>query len=349
MSTLTAGSKILVTGATGFIGAQVCNEFLKAGHTVVGTTRKAARAQKLREYFERYGAGKFEVAEIEDLEQEGAFDELVKDVEAIAHVASPVFVESDDPVKDYLNKAVNGTLSILNSALRYGKSVKHVVVTSSSASVVRGNSAPEYAHTEEDWNTDASEMMKQLLEKKQPVPHMVGYAASKVEAERALWKFREEAKPHFYISTVLPTFVIGEILPPPGKGKPEEIISSSSKLVLDYYTGENQDPAFTFGSGNRVAVVDVALAHVRAAQRGQATDGQRYILNNRYLSFQEVVDILRKHYPDRNNIIVEGNPGQYGVCPKSLDGSKATRELGIQYTDLETAVVETVESVKQAY
>lgn len=78
-SELTPGSHILVTGVTGFIGAHVTDQFLKAGYSVIGTSRKASRAQKVKDYFDqKYGAGKFEVAEVGDLEDEGAFDDLVK-------------------------------------------------------------------------------------------------------------------------------------------------------------------------------------------------------------------------------------------------------------------------------
>jgi nucleoside-diphosphate-sugar epimerase len=71
-------SRVLVTGVNGFIGAQVANAFLEAGYTVIGTSRKPAKAQKLKDFFRKYGEDKFEVAEVADLEDEGAFDDLVK-------------------------------------------------------------------------------------------------------------------------------------------------------------------------------------------------------------------------------------------------------------------------------
>jgi nucleoside-diphosphate-sugar epimerase len=51
-------------------------------------------------------------------------------VDMIAHVASPTFDQSDDPLRDIIGKAINGTLSVLRSAAAHGETVKHVVVTS---------------------------------------------------------------------------------------------------------------------------------------------------------------------------------------------------------------------------
>jgi hypothetical protein len=68
--------------------------------------------------------------------QEGAFDEAVKDVDAIEHTASPFHYNVDDPqgtlfpsthlckaltsTTELIAPAVNGTVSILKSAVKYG-------------------------------------------------------------------------------------------------------------------------------------------------------------------------------------------------------------------------------------
>jgi nucleoside-diphosphate-sugar epimerase len=73
-----------------------------------------------------------------------------------------------------------------------------------------------------------------------------------------------------------------------------------------------------------VNVEDVAIAHVRAIERGSDTNGERFILVAGGLTLQETVDILRKHYPERKDTMVEGTPGQYPALTQSIDGSKAT-------------------------
>jgi nucleoside-diphosphate-sugar epimerase len=98
-----------------------------------------------------------------------------------------------------------------------------------------------------------------------------------------------------------------------------------------------------------VAVTDVAKAHVKAAEAGATSDGQRYILNGGTYSVQEVLDIFRKEYPERRHIIVEGTPGKYPPATKTVDGSKVNKDLGIVYQDLETTVIQTVDSIKSLY
>lgn len=79
MSTFANGTRVLVTGATGYIGAHVVDQFLQAGFVVVGTSRSAIKAQKTESYFKnRYGDGRFEIYEAGDLEEKGVFDEAVK-------------------------------------------------------------------------------------------------------------------------------------------------------------------------------------------------------------------------------------------------------------------------------
>ncbi|GAB5587557.1 hypothetical protein Unana1_02457 [Umbelopsis nana] len=319
MSTdLTPGCSVLITDITGFIGAHIGEQFLKAGYTVIGTSRKASRAQKLKDYFTgKYGAGKFEVAEVGDLEDAGAFDDLVKDVEVIAHVASPVFPETDDPIRGIIQKAINGTLSVFD--------LRQLM----------------------DWNEQAIIAVNRSVENGQPVPHYIAYGASKTKAEKAIWKFKDENNPRFKISTILPSVVFGALLPAPTAVSDSQ--QSTSKFAFDFYTGENQDPTFSIASGNWVAVTDVAQAHVKAAEAGAASDGQRYILNNGTFSFQEVIDIFRKEYPERRQIIVEGTPGKYHPATKTVDGSKANKDLGIVYQVLETTLIQTVDSIKSLY
>jgi nucleoside-diphosphate-sugar epimerase len=173
---------------------------------------------------------------------------------------------------------------------------------------------------------------------------MISYSASKVEAERALWKYYEETKPHYKLTTVLPSFVIGPVLPPPRSYS--DLTESTTKVAIDFYLGKNRDPTLTLASTNYVSVLDVAKAHVKAVEGGEKTNGERYLLCAREFSFQEVVDIFLRLYPDRRDIIVEGQPGVYPDTVKAVDGSKAIRDLGIVYEDLESILVKTIQSVK---
>lgn len=61
-------SLILATGANGYIGSHVVNQFLQHGYNVRGTVRDAKKHAWVASYFEKkYGAGKFELVEVKDL------------------------------------------------------------------------------------------------------------------------------------------------------------------------------------------------------------------------------------------------------------------------------------------
>jgi hypothetical protein len=61
--------------------------------------------------------------------------------------------------------------------------------------------------------------------------------ASKAEAERALWKFRGERKPHFRINSVLPSTNFGPVITP-------DTVSSTAKFVPILYGGNVKALAF---------------------------------------------------------------------------------------------------------
>lgn len=128
--------------------------------------------------------------------QDGIFDEAVKDVEAVAHTASPFHFNASDP-KELIDPAYKGTTGILKSiqkvkyvlpyyvALTISPGIKRLVVTSSVASVMCSTSKPVGTHyTEKDWNEDSP---KEVEEKGKETPAPTWYRASKTIAERALW------------------------------------------------------------------------------------------------------------------------------------------------------------------
>ncbi|KZT25509.1 NAD(P)-binding protein [Neolentinus lepideus HHB14362 ss-1] len=112
-------SKVLVTGANGYIAIWVVRRLLEKGYSVRGIVRSESKAEHLRQLFNEYG-GKHEVVVVEDITKEGTFDEAVKDIDAIEHTASPFHLLADDP-NEFIEPAVKGTLGVLQSALKYGR------------------------------------------------------------------------------------------------------------------------------------------------------------------------------------------------------------------------------------
>ena len=83
--TIPRGSKILVTGANGYIASNIVDLLLDLGYNVRGTVR--AEKPWLNELFEKkFGKGRFETSIVSEVEKEGAFNDSLKDVSGVVHV-----------------------------------------------------------------------------------------------------------------------------------------------------------------------------------------------------------------------------------------------------------------------
>lgn len=229
-------SKILVSGATGFIAGHAIAQLLAAGHEVVATVRDTSKAERTAHLGALPGAERLSLAAA-DLMSPDAFLPHV-DVDAVLHMASPYAVSVADPKRDLLDPAVNGTLSVLRAAATSGR-VKRVVVTSSMAAVT--DEPDGRVLTEADWNTKSS------LERNP-------YYYSKVMAERAAWDFVEAERPGFDLVVLNPFLVIGPAM--------TAEINTSNQTFVDMWAGVY--PAVMALDWGVVDVRDVAAAHVAA-------------------------------------------------------------------------------------
>jgi len=189
---------VLISGANGYIAGRTVEAFLQAGYHVRGTVRSLKSAKSLQSVLSRYSE-RLEIVEVPDITATGAFDDAVKGVTAIAHLASPVSLFYTDP-EPVIRGAVAGTLSILESAAKE-PSVKNFVLLSSVTAIMRNLDVP-HTYTEDDWN-DFAEAMVAKQGKNTPGP--VIYSASKTAGEKAFWQFAEEKKPSFSMTAINPS------------------------------------------------------------------------------------------------------------------------------------------------
>jgi nucleoside-diphosphate-sugar epimerase len=131
-------STIFITGASGFIGAQITAFALRAGYNVKLSVRREAQIDPLRRAFSEF-ADKLDFVVIPDYTKANAFDGALEGAEHVIHVASPLPGPNE---LDLLTPAVKGTTSILDSASRV-PSIKKVVITASVASLVPLGKAPD--------------------------------------------------------------------------------------------------------------------------------------------------------------------------------------------------------------
>lgn len=120
---------IFITGATGFIGAQTTDSVLKAGYRVRLSIRKAEQESGIRK---RHAAflGNVETVIIPDLSKPESFEKALDGVDHVLHIASPMPGKGDDFVQGYQKPAVDGTLAVLETALKFKKLQKVIIVSS---------------------------------------------------------------------------------------------------------------------------------------------------------------------------------------------------------------------------
>jgi len=329
MPAVQPGSTVLVTGVTGYIAAWAAQYLLEDGYKVIGTVRDEQKAKELEQRFSKFE--KFSLATVKDLQQEGAFDEVVRRVDGILHIASPFHFDTKDVQKDLVEPAVNGTLNLLKAAAK-SKTVSRVVVTSSFAAMMQEHEAP-FTFTEETWNKSSSEAIK-----KDNTNAHHGYLASKAEAEKAAWDFVKNETPSFDLSVINPVYVFGPFIHPV---KNAESINTSVGMIFSTLSGKDindEGPHQNF-----VDVRDVARAHIKALQN-EAAGGHRHITSAGGFGQGQIAGILKKNFPDAKvkTPKTEEVP-DFGLSVKSITAN----ELGIDYIGLEKCVVDTARDLQK--
>ncbi|PPQ88279.1 hypothetical protein CVT25_005442 [Psilocybe cyanescens] len=372
------GDKVLITGANGYIAMWATRLFLERGYSVRGTVRSEDKAKFMKDYFSSLRlSDQFETTIVEDMvklmvgAQEGAFDEAVKDVDAIAHLATPFpdnFVKEPEEI---LRPAVQGTVGILQSAIKNGNKVKRIIVTSSCAAVMARPEKPT-RFSEVDWNTTAP---KQVEEQGSNTPMAIIYRASKVLAEREAWKFYERHKnevqwdltvlnppgvsiPHKFFRYL--GVQLKDVTPSIHDVKSTTSLNTSLQIWCNYVVlGCNKTKQELSDSSCWVDVRDIGLAHVLALERPEA-GGERIIVaegvsshSSRFLLqdakiftgnyiFQEWLDVANSITPPpfSSHRLPIGFPeilDDDRVYKITYDKSKEERILGIQFhTKLQT-------------
>lgn len=337
---------ITVTGGTGYIASWIVNDLLKEGYHVRTTVRDKSEVHKYQHLLalnDKYD-GTLTIYQA-DLNKEGSFDEAVAGADIVMHTASPFSLDTkNDPQKNIIDPAVNGTKNVLN-AVNKSESVKRVVLTSSIAAIygdnidLQRNSIKTLA--ERYWNTTSS------------LDHNP-YGFSKTQAEKAAWAMCKVQK-RWDLVTINPGFVLGPSLS-------TRIDSTSINTLLRLLHGDLRIGApkleFVFSD-----VRDVAKGHLLAAFTKEAKG--RYIIANENGDFIKMGSIINKHFGDKYKVpkrfvpnwlvyLIAGYIGftrkyvKYNIgYPLSCDHSKSVKELKMTYHSLEDTIVDHVKQLEK--
>jgi nucleoside-diphosphate-sugar epimerase len=317
---MSAMSRVLVTGGSGYLGSQVVAALLRDGRDVRATVRSLSREAGLREAVRRGGADDagLEVVVAELLADDG-WKAAVAGVEEVHHVASPIPAAQPDDPDELIVPARDGTLRVLRAARDAG--VRRVVLTSSFAAVGY-TPKPSAEYTEADW-TDPG------------MPGLAPYPRSKAIAERAAWDLMADGGTE--LVTVNPTAIFGPALSP--------VLGSSMSFIKALLDGTmSVAPRMRFGV---VDVRDVADLHLRAMAAPQAA-GKRYlaVADGPTRSFVELAAILRDRLGDLAALAPTTEADGADLPRPVIHNDRAREELGWRPRPVETTIVESAESLR---
>ncbi|KAL7791484.1 hypothetical protein V8C37DRAFT_382531 [Trichoderma ceciliae] len=331
-----AGDLVLLTGATGMIGFKILVQVLKAGYRVRAAVRNQAGFDRISALkpLAPY-ASQVESVIVPDITVPGAYDEAVKGVKYVVHIASPLAlpVEGEEAYQtQIIQPAIQGTVGILESANKVS-GIEKIVITASVLSVASIMAMAQ--------GTKVNEQTRATNTEGPFASSLFAYEASKALAFQATEKFIAEKKPAFSVVNILPVFVIG---------RDDTVIDASNiakgtnGLLVGPLLGQERDQPLL---GCAVHVDDVAKMHVLSLD--PSVKGNHDFLAaaqpNEALDWADSFDIVKKHFPEAYDDGVfkfESIPRPVSI-PSYIDSTKAEKALGFKFKTFEELTVSVVE------
>lgn len=307
-----------VTGGTGFLGRAIVEELVAAGRPVRALARSERAAQRLVELGAEPVRG--------DLRDRASLEAAFADCEVVYHLAGVNAFCLPDP-RPMFEVNVAGSRAVVLAAA--AASVTRLVYTSSAATL-------DVASAEGD---------------RHPRRFLSNYARSKYQAERAVMK--ASAETGIPVICVNPASVQG-----PGR------TSGTARLLIGFLNGKL--PAAVDGPLNVIDVADCTRGHMLAEARG--VPGERYLLCGASMTLRSGLGLLARltglDDPPRFlppslalaasagiEVVARVRGKRTRFCREMVrtliegapyDGSQAARDLGLDYTPIETTMRRTI-------
>jgi len=220
---------ILITGASGFVGAAVVRQLLQAGHEVRALVRPTSSRTNLARLPVEVARG--------DLRDASSLRRAMTGIRFVLHVAADYRLWARHP-QEIVETNVEGTRALMEAALRAG--VERVVYTSSVATL---KARPDGAPSDETFPLD-------------PNAAVGAYKYSKVVAERLVASMVAEHK--------LPAVIVNPSTP---IGPRDVRPTPTGRIIVEAAAGRM--PAYVDTGLNLVHVDDVAIGHLLALDKGR--------------------------------------------------------------------------------
>lgn len=198
-------NSVLLTGGTGSLGASILAQLLSKGHSVTAVVRSVKKSGPFltRKYTSEVESGRLKLVEVPDMTVPHVFDDLVRTVDAIVHVATPL------GKRDFQSTLIDPTLAINESiftASIKAFSVKRIIIT---GSIVSTMTLPDTLFSPitvsaDDYSTVTHEQSQSSLGR--------AYQYAKTSSEKKAWEFMKTAKPSFDLVVLLAPAITGKCI-----------------------------------------------------------------------------------------------------------------------------------------
>lgn len=244
--------KVLVTGSTGFIGANLCHALVQQNYDVIAFHRQSSPLSLLENLPVEHRIG--------DITDPASLNDAMQGVQIVFHTAAQL--KSPKNLNSFNDVTISGSRHVLEAAINHH--VERFIHTSSVAAL----GAP----------TDHGAIETRLMDENHtwnfpPERWIYGYSKymAELEVQKAITRGLDAV-------IVNPSVVVG----------PRDINLVSGNVLL--HTAKRHLPIAVSGGINAVHVDDVILGHIAALNHGKT--GERYILGGENLSIMEFLKII---------------------------------------------------------
>ncbi|KAM0258698.1 hypothetical protein ACHAQJ_003706 [Trichoderma viride] len=329
-----AGDLVLLTGGTGMIGFKTLVEVLKAGYKVRAAVRNQAGLDRISALkpIAPY-LSQLESVFVSDITAPGAYDEAVKGVKYIVHIASPLALPVDNE-EAYQNQiitpAIQGTVGILESAIKV-TGIEKIVITASVLSVASIMAMAQ--------GTKVNEKTRSTSTVGPFASSIFAYEASKALAFEATEKFIAEKNPAFTVVNIMPVFVIGR---DDTVTEASGIAKGTNGLLMGPLLGHARDQPMV---GCVVHVDDVAKLHTLALEPSVKNNEDFLAAYPVGIDWAESFEIVKRRFPEAyaDGVFKFDSISRPVSIPNGIDSAKATKTFGINFKSFEEQTVSVVE------